>query len=73
MALAERDHTIETFLFDRPDGPFGVRVEIGTLRRQPDGLDPAARQDVGKATRAQGIAVVNQVARRSQETINWVC
>ena len=31
VALAERDHSIETFLFDRSHEPFGVRVEIGTL------------------------------------------
>jgi hypothetical protein len=29
----ERDHTSEAFLFDRPNKPFGVRVESGTLRR----------------------------------------
>ena len=33
VALTERDHASETFLFDRPNKPFGVRVEIGTLRR----------------------------------------
>ena len=33
VALTERDHTSETILFDRPNKPFGVRVEIGTLRR----------------------------------------
>ncbi len=40
VVLAERDHTIETFLFDRAHEPFGVHVEIGTPRRQPNGLDP---------------------------------
>ena len=38
MTLAEWDDAMETLLFDRPDEPFGVRVEIGTLRRQLDGL-----------------------------------
>jgi hypothetical protein len=33
VALTDPDHTSETFLFDRPNKPFGVRVEIGTLRR----------------------------------------
>ena len=33
VPVTERDHTSETFLFDRPHEPFGVRVEIGTLRR----------------------------------------
>ena len=72
VAFTERNHTIETFLFDRPDEPFGVGVEIGTLRRQANGLDPAARQDVRNDMRVQGIPVVNQIARRPQETINGV-
>ena len=42
VVLTERDHPIETFLFDRAHEPFGIRVEIGTPRRQPNGLDPAA-------------------------------
>ena len=64
VALTERDHSIETFLFDRPNKPFGVRVEIGTPRRQPDGLDPAAGQDFGHDTSVERIPVVNQMARR---------
>ena len=47
VVLTERDHTIQTFLFDRPHEPFGVCVEIGTPRRQPSRPDPAAHQDVG--------------------------
>ena len=47
VAFTERDHTIETCPCDRSDEPFGVRVQIETLRRQPDRLDLAARQDVG--------------------------
>ena len=64
MAFAERDDAVETLLFDRPDKPFGVRVEIGTLRRQSDGLDPTTRQDLGEATGIEGVAVVNQIAGR---------
>ena len=33
MPLTERDNARETLLFDRPDEPFGIGVEIGTLRR----------------------------------------
>ena len=29
VAGAERDHSIETFLFDRPNEPFGVRLRLG--------------------------------------------
>ena len=64
VAFTERDQSIEAFLFDRPNEPFGVRVEIGTPRRQPNGLDPAACQDVVNDTGVQGIPVVNQIARR---------
>ena len=42
MPLAERDDAMETLLFDRPDEPLGVGVEIRTLRRQPDRPDTAA-------------------------------
>ena len=31
MPLAERDHACETLLFDRPDEPLGIGVEIGEL------------------------------------------
>ena len=67
VALTERDHSIETFLFHRPNEPFGVRVEIGTLRRQPNGLHPAARQDVGYNTGVKGIPVANEMACCSQD------
>ena len=44
VALAKRDDAVETLLFDRPNEPFGIRVEIGTLRRQSDGMDSTAGQ-----------------------------
>ena len=53
VAFAERHDAMETLLFDRPDEPFGVRVEIGTLRRQPDRLNPTAPQELGKDTSVQ--------------------
>src|SRR5687768_17238919 len=59
VALTERNHTIETFLLDRPNESLGVGIEIGTLRRQPNGLDPAARQDAGNDMSVQGIPVVD--------------
>ncbi len=34
VALAERDHGIETLVFDRPYEPFGMRVRIGRLKRR---------------------------------------
>ena len=63
VAVTEWDHSIETFLFDRPNKPFGIRVEIGTPRRQPNGLDPGAGQNVGNDAGIEGIPVVNEIAR----------
>ena len=51
MPLAERDHACETLLFDRPDEPLGIGVEIGTLRRQPNRLHTGALQDLAKDPR----------------------
>jgi hypothetical protein len=41
VTLTERDHTSETFLFNRPNEPFGVRVEIGLLGGSRMGWIPA--------------------------------
>ena len=72
MPLAERDHACETLLFDRPDEPLGIGVEIGTLRRQPHRLNTGALQDLAKDPRIEGIAVVNQRARPAQTAIDRV-
>ena len=72
MPLAERDHACETLLFDRPDEPLGIGVEIGTLRRQPNRLNTGALQDLAKDPRIEGIAVVNQRARPAQTAIDRV-
>ena len=72
MPLAERDHACETLLFDRPDEPLGIGVEIGTLRRQPNRLNTGALQDLAKDPRIEGVAVVNQRARPAQTAIDRV-
>ena len=59
VALTERHHSIETFLFDRSHKPFRVRVEIRTPRRQPNRLDPGAGQNIGNDAGIEGIPVVN--------------
>ena len=46
MPFAEGDDATETLL-NRADEPLGIRVEIGTLRRETDRLDTPALQDRG--------------------------
>ena len=41
MPFAEGDDATETLL-NRADEPLGIRVEIGTLRRETDRLDTPA-------------------------------
>ena len=42
VPFAEGDDATETLLFNRADEPLGIRVEIGTLRRETDRLDTPA-------------------------------
>ena len=39
VPFAEGDDATETLLLNRADEPLGIRVEIGTLRRETDRLD----------------------------------
>ena len=73
MPLAERDDTMEALLFDRPDEPLGIGVEIRAFRWQPDWLNIATRQDLAKDPRVEeGIAVMNQLARGPQEAVDRI-
>ena len=47
VPFAEGDDATETLL-NRADEPLGIRVEIGTLRRETDRLDTPALQDLAK-------------------------
>ena len=58
MPFAERDDTMEALLFDRPDEPLGIGVEIRAVRRQPDRPNIATCQDLAKDPRVEGIAVM---------------
>ena len=72
MPLAERDDTMEALFFDRPDEPLGIGIEIRTLRRQPDWPNIATCQDLAKDPRVEGIAVMNQLTRGSQEAVDRI-
>ena len=70
--FAEGDDATETFPFHRADEPLGIRVEIGTLRRETDRLDTPALQDLAKPPRGERVAVVNQIAGAAQAAIDRV-
>ena len=44
----EEDHPTQAFIFDRPDKPFGVRIEVGGSRRQAYGRDAGFCQQGSK-------------------------
>ena len=66
VPFAEGDDVTETLLFHRADEPLGIRVEIGTLRRETDRLDtpaplgsrqnPACRAGRGRASDSGRVA-----------------
>ena len=70
VPFAEGDDATETLLFRRADEPLGIRVEIGTLRRETDRLDTPALEDLAKDPRGERVAVVNQIAGASQAAID---
>ena len=67
VAFAEHDHPAQTFLFDRPDEPFRVCVQVRTSRRELDRRDTAVLQDLVEPLGEQRVPVVNQMFRALQE------
>ena len=62
VALTERDHSIETFLFDRPHEPFGVRIRVRRLVRRAHVLDSGLTQLFVNQFRPFRVAIANQYA-----------
>ena len=61
MAFTQRDHATETLVFDRPDKPLRIGIEIGTPCGETDRVDSTASENLLKESRVQRIAVVNQM------------
>ena len=72
VPFAEGDDATETLLLNRADEPLGIRVEIGTLRRETDRLDTPALQDLATTPRGERVAVVHQRAGAAQAAIDRV-
>ena len=60
VALAERNQTVQTFLFDRADEPFGVGVSIGLPRWCLDDANPRVLQAGPHRPTPLGIPVADQ-------------
>ena len=72
MPRAERDDAMEALLFARPDEPLGIDVELRARRRPPERPTIAPRQDLAKAPRVEGIAVMHQLARGPQAAVDRI-
>ena len=70
VAFTEHDDSVEALLLDRAHEPFRVGVQIRTSRRQSDRLDTTALQDLVKRAGVEGISIVNEVPRFSEETVD---
>jgi hypothetical protein len=66
MALAEGDHTVETFSLDRSHEPFRVRIRVGGLERCADDLEPGLVQKLLNGPAPLRVPVADQHAMADQ-------
>ncbi len=75
MGLAERDHAAETFLTDRPDEAFCIRVQVRATRGKAHWPDAPAREHGAEVRGEERISVHDEVARGQQKPVlsqNWI-
>jgi RHS repeat-associated protein len=60
-SLAEENHTVEAFVFDRPDEPFGERVQVRGTRRQGEWFYSGRTEDHVEAGGEFGVAIPDEV------------
>ena len=71
VPFAEGDDATETLLLNRADEPLGIRVEIGTLRRETDRLDTPVLQDLAKTPRGEPVGGELLLSPQSVEIIKF--
>ena len=71
VPFAEGDDATETLLLNRADEPLGIRVEIGTLRRETDRLDTPVLQDLAKTPRGERVGGELLLSPQSVEIIKF--
>jgi hypothetical protein len=67
--LAEKDHSIETFLLDRAHERFGVGVQVRTSRRQAYWFHAGVAENLAEFCGVLAIAVHQQVSLGAQEAV----
>ena len=69
VALAQRDHAVEAFLLDRPNEPLGVHVAVRRAERRLNDPNVLLFQELQHGTTPLPIAITDQHATTSQDTI----
>jgi hypothetical protein len=57
MPFAERYHAVQALGLDGLDKPFGIRLQIGTPRRQHQRRDATVPQQAPKGRRVQRVSI----------------
>ena len=71
VALAERDHAIETLVFDRPYEPFGVGVCIGRLKRRLHDVHAGIAQQPSHISAPFPITITDEDAMIGQQAVGF--
>lgn len=69
MAVAERDHPVQTFLLDRSYEPLSVRIGVGCLERRLYHADPGLSQPGADWGAPLRVAVTDQQAMLDEQSV----
>ena len=69
MTIAERDHPVQTLLFDRSHEAFGVHIRIGRLKRRLHHADPGLSQPGTHRRAPLRVAVTDQHAMLDEQPV----
>ena len=69
MTVAERDHSVEAFVFDRAHEPFGISIRIRRLKRRLHDPDPGLAQPVAHRRAPLRVTITDQHAMADENTL----
>src|SRR6187549_543146 len=67
--LAKEDHSLQAFLFDRPDESFGESVQVWRTWRKPHRLGSGFGENAKELRGVERIAVVNKIMLCLQDSV----